>query len=295
MSGKSSFPLDYTLIDLETTGLSATQEEIVEFGALRVRDNRIVTGFSELSRPSRKGYDPSKCKRYNALQDERGVYFYISDFISSITHIDNVMLSTARAEKEVLKDFLDFIGDDLLLGQNVSFDYNFIKNRSEMLLNICFSREKKDTLYLSKKILPQLKRHRLQDLADYYEIDYRKAHRAMEDCYITKKVYDFLKIDALDLYQTEDISCQKHLKIEAPKDIKRVGDALKRANVVLTMFENPKLKKKIMTEILKEGGEIQPFVDSETDRLIVGSSQEKTGLYYQAVRRGVKIVHFDEK
>ena len=98
---------NYTVIDIETTGLSPLEDEIIELSALKVRDNKVVKEFSSLINPNKE----------------------ISDFISSLTGITQSMVQNAPDIKTVLPLFIDFIGDDTVLGHNVSFDLGFIRTK----------------------------------------------------------------------------------------------------------------------------------------------------------------------
>ena len=89
---------NYTVIDIETTGLDPSFDEIIELAAIRVRDGVITDSFSSLVKPSHE----------------------VSDFISALTGINNDMLSDAQAIYDVLPKYIDFIGDDIIIGHNVS-------------------------------------------------------------------------------------------------------------------------------------------------------------------------------
>lgn len=184
------FPNDYVVIDLETTGLSPQFDEIIEVAALRVSNGKIVDSYSELVRP----VNP------------------IDDFIVELTGISNEMVADARPVEMVLPDFCGFVSDSILVGHNVSFDINFIYDSLD-----CFSKEFSndyvDTMHLSRRILPDLKHHRLSDLSKLYiDEDYSAAHRALEDCYATYSVFNGLRSDAITKFGSlEDFynSCKR--------------------------------------------------------------------------------------
>ena len=64
-------------------------------------------------------------------------------------------------------------------------------------LNCHFSNDYIDTVYLAKKSLPDLKHYSLECLAEEYNIDYSKAHRALEDCVINHRIYEYLTFGCL--------------------------------------------------------------------------------------------------
>lgn len=95
----------YIAFDLETTGLSPQEHEIIEIGALKVREGKVVDRFMEFVHPDKP----------------------ITPMIINITHITNDMVAGARSCPEVIHDFLSFCEDDVLIGHNVMFDYSFVK------------------------------------------------------------------------------------------------------------------------------------------------------------------------
>lgn len=171
--GKSliEYPDDFVIFDIETTGLNSKTDEIIEIGAIKVNNNQIVDTFSTLIKPE----------------------YLIDPFITSLTGITNEMVKDAPFIKEVLLSFLNFIDDDILIGHNVNFDINFIydsliKHDLGVLKNNFV-----DTLRLSRKLLPDLKHHRLSDLSKHYSINSEGSHRALKDTEITLEVYYKLK------------------------------------------------------------------------------------------------------
>ena len=89
----------------------------------------------------------------------------------------------------VLYEFKKFLGNDIIIGHNVNFDIDFIydsmvDNLGEYLLNDYI-----DTLRISRKLLPELKHHKLDNLIDYFNLTKRNEHRALNDCVLTNQVY----------------------------------------------------------------------------------------------------------
>ena len=96
----------YIAFDVETTGLDPQENEIIEIGALKVRDGRVAERFMEFIHPQNP----------------------ISPSITNLTGITNDMVAGARPRRAVVSDFLDFCEDDVLVGHNVTFDYSFMKS-----------------------------------------------------------------------------------------------------------------------------------------------------------------------
>ena len=159
---------DYVCIDFETTGLNIYDSEILEIGAVRVADGEILD-----------------C--YNTLVKPYGEISVGATEVNGITHED--VEDSPRIE-EVIDDFLDFIGNSILLGHNIaSFDLQILRgvarNNGKIVDNKYL-----DTLTLAQKVLPNLPSLSLEALCDYYGIENRQAHRALDDCFATIEVYN---------------------------------------------------------------------------------------------------------
>ena len=158
---------DYTVVDIETTGISPRSDSIIEIAALRIRNNKIVDTFTSLINP---GFD-------------------IPVFISELTGITNEMLSDAPIIDSVLPPFIDFLGDDVIVGHNVNFDVNFLYDESVYLLSKPLENDFIDTMRIARKLFPDAPHHRLQDISAMLFVDYSGAHRAEQDCHITYQCY----------------------------------------------------------------------------------------------------------
>lgn len=183
-----TFPQSYTIVDLETTGLSTVYDSIIEVSALKVRNNTIVDTFSSLT-----GVDG---------------YVYIDDFITELTGITQEMINQAPKISEVLPLFLDFIADDIVVGHNTSFDINFLYDASISILNKPFPNDFIDTMRISRKLYPDWKHHRLSDIASYYSIVPENFHRALSDCQTTFSCFQSLITDISKKYGSCETFCQ---------------------------------------------------------------------------------------
>lgn len=166
-----SFPSDYTVVDIETTGLSSTYDEIIEVAALRVRDNAVVDSFQSLVKPLNE----------------------VDEYITELTGITNEMLSFAPEPESVIPSFRDFIGKDIVIGYNVNFDINFLYDYVENLSNTSLSNDFVDLMRIAKKSLPELEHHRLTDVAQALKINCDGYHRALSDCRITHECFCALR------------------------------------------------------------------------------------------------------
>lgn len=97
----------------------------------------------------------------------------------------------------VLYEFKKFLGNDIIIGHNVNFDIDFIYDSMVDNLGEYLSNDYFDTLRISRKLLPELKHHKLDNLIDYFNLTKRNEHRALNDCVLTNQVYinlvNFLK------------------------------------------------------------------------------------------------------
>lgn len=166
----NALPEDFVVLDLETTGLDPEWDCIIEIGMVRVRRGEVVAEYSTLVNPGMP----------------------IDDFIAELTGITNDMLAAAPALPEVLPAARDFLGDDIILGHNINFDINFIYDNCERQGLTPVSNDYIDTMRISRRVLPDLKHHRLGDIVNALGVDHAQAHRAIGDCHATIDCYKAL-------------------------------------------------------------------------------------------------------
>lgn len=157
-----TFSSDYTVLDLETTGLNASESEIIEIGAIKYRDGAEVSRFHSYVKPTAP----------------------IPPESTAINHITNAMVSNAPAFDEVFRDFMRFIDKDVLIAHNAVFDIGFLQTRSQMQL----SNEVIDTLSLARSWIKGLLNYKLETLKQFMGVS-AISHTALGDCEVTGKVY----------------------------------------------------------------------------------------------------------
>lgn len=163
---------DYTVIDLETTGINPNTCEIIEMAAVRVRNCEITERYSVLVKPE------------NPIPSE----------VEGITGITNEMVRDAPGCGEVIRDYLDFIGEDIAVGHNIkSYDAKILRRFTEKYLHADFSNELIDTLHFSKCCDISPDNYRLTTLSAYFGIPHPDAHRALGDCIANQKIYEAMK------------------------------------------------------------------------------------------------------
>lgn len=170
--GEAAMLKDYVAFDLETTGLSVADSRILEIGALKVRNGRVVERFMEF-----------------IVQEEP-----IPAQIIRITGITDTMVAKGRGEPEVMQTFTEFCEDDVLIGHNIMFDFRFTR-KFAMLHGYSFDHQGVDTLAIARTVLADLPSRSLESLCSNYNIINNAAHRAYHDALATAKLYQILAHD----------------------------------------------------------------------------------------------------
>lgn len=158
----TTYPKDFTIIDVETTGLRAFTSEIIEFAAIKVRDLEIVDEFSTLCNP----VEPIENSHIHGIKDEDVKdYEYFSGYIPEI---------------------LKFIGDDTVTAYNAPFDIEFVNSYlSKDLKNQIF-----DVLQFARNY-DHRSSFKLENIKKDLKIE-TKSHRALDDCKTTLEYYKYL-------------------------------------------------------------------------------------------------------
>lgn len=167
------YPSNYVVVDLETSGLDVEGSEIIEIGMLRVVDDEIIDTFHTLIKPRQ----------------------VISKQIERLTGLNNEVLTREGKQiREVFSDVQNFIGRNILLGHNVSFDVNFLNQVCSNYGYAMFENKFCDTMKMYTKILNGRKASKkLLDVAIACKVNVSESHRSLSDCYTIKAVFDVLK------------------------------------------------------------------------------------------------------
>lgn len=147
----------FVAIDLETTGLNAQEDKIIEIGAVQFEGGVVCKEFHTYVNPGIK----------------------LKDTITALTGIKDERLHFAPDFKDIMLELKAFLNEDVLIGHRILFDYSFLKQAFSFYKQD-FSKKGIDTLKLARKNLPALKSKRLEDLCHYYQIPL-DAHRALQD------------------------------------------------------------------------------------------------------------------
>lgn len=154
-----NFPRDYVILDLETTGFSAQKHEIIEIGAIRIRENKPVDEFHSYVRPL--GEIPRKIK--------------------SLTGITSDTVRDAPDIAQVAPEFVSFLGDEnFILGYNIGFDMEFLFQYFQSLSFVSFF----DVFPIAEAAFPSLPNHQLDTFRQALGLG-SIAHSALGDCQCT--------------------------------------------------------------------------------------------------------------
>jgi DNA polymerase-3 subunit epsilon len=188
---------EYVVLDVETTGLRPGPDRVIEIAGLRLRNGQIVDSFQTLVNPLRR----------------------LPPFIVRLTGITPEMVAKAPPASEILPSFLDFLEDATIVGHNVSFDIGFLTYEAQ-LLGRMFPVDGLDTIALARRLLPGLRRFKLDMVAQYLNISTVHRHRAMGDTSVTAAV--FLKL--LDHAREQGIQSLGQLRRRLQLPVQWSGD-----------------------------------------------------------------------
>ncbi len=173
---KMSATKNYIVIDIETDGLSSQENHIIEIGAVKVLDGKLEN-FQRLL-------------EYSSMLPEE---------ITTLTGINTLLLrEEGREVKEVLNEFVKFIGDLPMVGYNINFDLAFLNRYLEKYDMELLTNKKIDILPYVKKEKMFLSSYKLEDVLRAYEIYDKVSHRALDDANLiyklSTKVNEFVKV-----------------------------------------------------------------------------------------------------
>ncbi len=177
------------ILDLETTGLSARKNKITEIAAVRTINGKVINKFESLVNPET----------------------HIPSFITKLTGIDDEMVEDAPTINQVLPKFLSFMSSDIIVGHNVTFDYNFLQHNMWKLNQENITNDKICTAKLARRVL-NLPSVRLEALREYFKIEKEGSHRAMNDVLATKLVFNNIikKLEEKNIKKVNEILSFQH-------------------------------------------------------------------------------------
>lgn len=176
-AGTTERPYNFVVFDLETTGLSATNDEIIEIGAIRFEANAPTEIFHTYVKPKKK----------------------ISKRITLINGITNEMVENSPTIEDVIPKFLDFIKNDVLIAHNSNFDMGFILNQIYSQGYKKIKNKTIDTLKLARQKVRdydiendrdiKLNTYKLDKLKYYLGLSRLSSHNSIDDCKVCAYLY----------------------------------------------------------------------------------------------------------
>ncbi len=158
--GECAEPFDgeFVVFDYETTGFSPINERITEIGAVLIKNGEIVDTFSSLVNPHKS----------------------IPQRVVEVTGITDEMVKDAPDEQEIFPKFLEFCGNRLMVAHNAPFDISFTKAAADRL-SLSFHNPYFDTVPMARALLPDIKNHKLDTVAEALGLGDFNHHRAVDD------------------------------------------------------------------------------------------------------------------
>ena len=182
----------YVAFDLETTGLSAVTDKIIELSAVKMQLGNVIEKFSEYINPG----------------------FPLSEFTTKLTSITDTMVANADTEESIIGRFRQWAGDAILIGHNVTFDVGFMNAAYARYGQLPIKNPIVDTLPFTRWLYPDYKSYRLGTIAKRFNINLEQAHRAIFDAETTGHIawrlikeansrYALIRHDQLNDHMTE--------------------------------------------------------------------------------------------
>ncbi len=188
--------LDFVVVDVEATGAKMPPNRLIELGAYRIRDGRIVDKFLSLVNPE----------------------IPIPRFVVALTGITNEMVRTAPLFAEVAPRWLDFVSDSVLIAHNALFDTSFLNHEISRVFpghrmvnpHLC-------TVRLSRRAFPELANHRLDTIASHFSIPIISRHRAGSDALATAELFLLLLTKLEEAHGIKDLASARNFQFIEPK------------------------------------------------------------------------------
>jgi DNA polymerase III epsilon subunit family exonuclease len=160
-------PPNFVAVDLETTGTTASQDEIIEIGAVRFRRGNPVDEF----------------QTFVSSVDQ------VPEVIQGLTGLSAPDLNGAPGPSEALESFVEFLNGELLVAHNAPFDAGFLHFSMKKYLGEPFLNDYDDSKELARTKLTDLPEHSLKQVCQRLGVDMGTHHRALDDAYSCGEIY----------------------------------------------------------------------------------------------------------
>jgi DNA polymerase III epsilon subunit family exonuclease len=188
--------LDFVVVDVEATGAKTPPNRLIELGAYRIREGRIVDKFLSLVNPE----------------------IPIPRFVMALTGITNEMVKTAPVFADIAPRWLDFVSEAVLVAHNAPFDTSFLNHEISRVYpghrmvnpHLC-------TVRLSRRALPELTNHRLDTIARHFSIPIVSRHRAGSDALATAELFLLLLSKLEEEHGITDLAAARNFQFAETK------------------------------------------------------------------------------
>lgn len=157
---------EFTVVDVETTGLSPSSNKIIEIALVKIKSGKISQNYHSFINPGRE------------------IPFYITQF----TGITNEDVYDAPFFEEIADDIISFVGNSILTGHNLSFDKSFLRREFISINRDDLPNAELCTLKLARRLYPDLTSKSLGSVCRYLGIRNKNSHRALSDAQATAKI-----------------------------------------------------------------------------------------------------------
>ncbi len=158
----------FVVFDIETTGLSILDDEIIEISAIKIQGQQTIDRFDTFVKPTQA----------------------LSAFTTELTSITDADVAEAPSLASVLTDFQTFAEGSILVAHNASFDVDFIEAAMRKVDVFKSSYPKMDTLHMARQLYGQkLKRFNLKAVAKHFNVELTQHHRAEADTFATAEIF----------------------------------------------------------------------------------------------------------
>ncbi|WP_142505073.1 PolC-type DNA polymerase III [Melghirimyces algeriensis] len=253
----------YVVFDVETTGLSAVHDEIIELAAVKVKDGEIVDRFESFVNPHRN----------------------LTAMITELTGITDDMVKDAPDLPDVLPQFLQFTEGCVLVAHNARFDMGFLQEACRKTDRKPIHNPVIDTLELGRFLYPQMKNHRLNTLCKRFDIQLTQHHRAIYDAEATGYLLWRMVLDCEEKGILEQDQLNEWL---GDRDLSRL-----RPFHAIVLVKNYKGLKNLYRLVSKSHLEYfhrmpripRSLLEKHRDGLLIGSGCEKGELFEAALQK----------
>ncbi len=252
----------YVVFDIETTGFSPKENNIIEIGAVKIEGGKIKERFSTFVNP--KEPIPYRIEKLTGINDE--------------------MVADAPFINDALAQFREFCGDAVYVAHNANFDMSFLREKEETS-GIIREYSYVDTLGMSRLLVPEISKFKLDNLCKFFKVSLENHHRAVDDAEATAHI--FLKlIDRLSKKGVDKLSGLNELCASSEEKVRKSP-----SNHIILLAQNEtgriNLYRLVSLSHLKYFHNAQAKIPKSLIRkyregLIIGSACEQ-GELYQAI------------